>query len=552
MIDFSREIRAYALQNAIEFGSADVSKILPKLFQHGLKKEDIKTVMVDVQKIVREVNKLSAKECVDAFEILKDVVKKHEEKARVLPELPEVKKKMVFRMAPFPSGALHIGNAKTALLNALYAEKYDGEILLVIDDTIGSEEKQPIKEAYGLIEEACQLLGINYKKPIIYKSDRLHIYYDYAKEMIEKGKAYVCHCVQNVLRDNRAKGIECGCRQFPVKMQLERWKDMFNAKEGAAALRIKTDMQHPNPAFRDRVLFRISDREHPRVGKKYRVWPTLEMTWGVDDHLLGITHIIRGNELMIETDMEKYMWDIFKWKHPVTIHTGLIKIEGMGAKISKSKNQKEIREGTFTGWDDPRTWSIQSLIKRGITKESIREFVKEIGLNRQDITVPIESLYAANRRIIDAVTARYSFVEQPHEFLIANDKLPKNVKVALHPDIPDKTREIAIDNAIYISEQDFQSHNGKEVRLIHLCNIKLGDKPHITSFDNVAKIPKIQWVGKHVPAKILMPDGTWKEGIADADVETLVLGAVVQFERVGFVCFHGVVDGKAIFWFAHR
>lgn len=246
------------------------------------------------------------------------------------------------------------------------------------------------------------------------------------------------------------------------------------------------------------------------------------------------------------------MWDIFKWKHPVTIHTGLIKIEGMGAKISKSKNQKEIREGTFTGWDDPRTWSIQSLIKRGITKEAIREFVKEIGLNRQDITVPIETLYAANRRLIDATTSRYSFVEQPHEFLIANDKLPKNVHVALHPDAPDKTREISIDNAVYISEQDFQSHNGKEVRLIHLCNIKLDDKPHITSFDNVAKIPKIQWVGKHVSAKILMPDGTWKEGIADADVEALTLGATIQFERVGFVCFQGVVDGKAIFWFAHR
>lgn len=552
MTDFSKEIRAYALQNAMEFGKADAGKILPKLFQHGLKKEDIKEVMPEIQTIVKEVNKLTIKEREEAFASLKEVVKKREEKERELPELPDVKKKMVFRMAPFPSGALHIGNAKTALLNALYAEKYQGEILLVIDDTIGSEEKQPIKEAYGLIEEACELLGINFKKPIVYKSDRLHIYYDYAKEMIEKGKAYVCHCNQTVLRENRAKGIECGCRQFPVKMQLERWKDMFEAKEGAAALRIKTDMQHPNPAFRDRVLFRISDRAHPRVGKKYRVWPTLEMTWGVDDHLLGITHIIRGNELMIETDMEKYMWDIFKWKHPATIHTGLIKIEGMGAKISKSKNQKEIKEGTFTGWDDPRTWSIQSLVKRGITKEAIREFVEEIGLNRQDITVPIDMLYAANRRIIDATTPRYSFVEQPHEFLIANDKLPRNVRVSLHPDVPDKTREIAIDNAIYISESDFQAHNNKEVRLIHLCNIKLGDKPHITSFDNVGKLPKLQWVGRNVPTRILMPDGVWKEGIADADVQTLSQGNMVQFERFGFACYQGMQDGKAMFWFAHR
>jgi hypothetical protein len=205
--------------------------------------------------------------------------------------------------------------------------------------------------------------------------------------------------------------------------------------EGEAVLRIKTDMHHPNPAFRDRVLFRIADREHPRVGKKYRVWPTLEMTWAIDDHLLGITHVMRGNDLMIESDMEKYIWDLFKWKHPILIHTGLVRLEGVGAKLSKSKAQKEVTSGQFSGWDDPRTWSVQSLARRGIRQEAIREFVKRIGLNKQDIIVPVESLYAINRQIIDSETPRYSFVENPVKLNIPelrafHERVEKGVRAA--------------------------------------------------------------------------------------------------------------------------
>ncbi len=548
MKDFSKEIEAYALQNAIEFGKADPGRILPKLFQHGLEKYQIKDVMPVIQLLVRQVNSLSQEERKKRFETFSDVVKKHIEEERGLPELPGSKKGMVFRIAPFPSGALHIGNAKTLLLNALYAEKYKGALRLVIDDTIGSEKKQPIFEAYGLIEDAFTLLGVKYKKPIIYKSDRLKIYYKFAEKLIDKNKAYVCHCSQETLRENRMKGIECSCRQYPVEMQKKRWKDMFKAKEGAAILRIKTNMGDPNPAFRDRVLFKISDREHPRVKHKYRVWPSLEMTWAIDDHELGITHIIRGNDLMIETDMEKYIWDIFGWKHPVTIHSGLIKLEGTDNKTSKSKSQKEIREGTFTGWDDPRTWSIQSLIKRGIRKEAIREFVEEIGLNKQDITVPIDTLYAINRRIIDLETARYSFVPEPIELSIKELGV-KEIEIPLHPEKP-KTRKVKI-GKIYVSKGDYEDHKGEEVRLLHLCNIQLGKIIRVTSYEN-KKIPKIQWVSEHVLGEVLMPDGTTISGAVEKATIALKVGTTIQFERFGFVTYQGTRSGKPIFWFAHK
>jgi glutamyl-tRNA synthetase len=389
---------------------------------------------------------------------------------------------------------------------------------------------------------------MKYNKPIVYKSDRLKLYYRFAEKLIKIGKAYVCHCLQETLRENRSKGIECACRQYPVAMQMKRWKEMFKASEGKATLRIKTNMSDPNPAFRDRVLFKISDREHPRVKHKYRVWPSLEMAFAVDDHELGITHIIRGNDLMIETDMEKYIWDIFKWKHPVTIHSGLIKIEGIESKFSKSKNQKEIRDGTYTGWDDPRTWSIQSLIKRGITKEAIRGFVEEIGLNKQDVTVPIDMLYSLNRSFIDLNTPRYSFVEDPVQLEIKELGV-KEIDVPIHPEKAE-TRKIKV-SKIFISKGDFEDHKDEEVRLLHLCNIQLGKVIRVTSYEN-KKIPKIQWVSDGVNAEILMTDGTYVKGIAEKATTNLKVGTTIQFERFGFVTYQGTQSGKPIFWFAHK
>ncbi len=550
MKDFSKEIKAYALKNALEFGKADAGRILPKLFQHGLDKKDIRIIMPDVTKIVEEVNSLEDNKRLEELEELKGLIKEHVEGERVLPEIANAGKGMVFRLAPFPSGALHLGNAKTYLLNALYAEKYDAKTILFFDDTIGSEEKQIVPEAYDMIRDAFDWLEVKYAEPAYYKSDRLEIYYDFAEKLIDKDKAYVCSCPIETLRKNRERGKDCHCRSLSIDENKKLWKKMFDAKEGTFALRLKTSMQHPNPAFRDRVLFRISERNHPRVGNKYRVWPTLEMTWAIDDHLLGITHIIRGNELMIESEMEKYIWDIFGWKHPELIHVGLIKIEGMGAKISKSKAQKEVKSGKFSGWDDPRTWSIQSLKRRGIQKDAIRKFVEEIGLNKQDIVVPIDALYSINRKIIDAEANRYSFVKDAKELKIVKKPKIEKVSVPIHPDKGER-REIKIDR-VFISNEDLKTLKGKEVRLLHLYNIQLGKKVEFTSEEN-KDIQKINWVSEGVDARILMPDGIWVSGLAEKAIENIEEEEIIQFERFGF-CKFDRVNEKGIyeFWFAHR
>ncbi len=556
MINLENEIKAYSIKNALEHGKADPSKVLPKLFNHGLESSEIKTIMPLVAKAIKEINSLSKNKLEELYKSFSQYIPEKEEKPRALPELPNPSSKMVFRLAPFPSGALHIGNAKTYLLNALYAEKYNGKILLVMDDTIGSEMKQIMPEAYSLIEEAFQWLGVNYSKPVIYKSDRLKIYYEYAQELIKKDNAYVCHCPQEKLKEHREKGIECGCRQFPVKEQKKRWKQMFEAKEGSAVLRIKTSMMHPNPAFRDRVLFKISDRPHPKVGNKYRVWPALEMSWAIDDHLLGITHILRGSDLQIETDMEKYLWDIFSWKYPETVHVGLVKLEGAEGKLAKSKSQQEVKAGTYTGWDDPRTWSIQSLKRRGIKAESIRSFVFEIGLNKQNISIPIDALYSINRKLIDKETNRYSFVENPIELQIKNKPESKIVEVPIHPD-KKETRAIEA-NRIFISKSDFEKFKGKEIRLLHLYNVKLDKniknnigEAKFTSLDN-KDISKINWVSEFIPCTILMPSGEKINGIGENSIKTLKYEEIVQFERFAFCKLDRKIGEEYEFWFTHR
>ncbi|MFH0869111.1 MAG: glutamate--tRNA ligase, partial [archaeon] len=431
----SQGIEKHALANAFSHGGkAQAGAIIGKLIADDEKiKQKMKEVAPLINKIVSEVNKLSIKQqeerLLKVFPEFLEKKTKTEEK-RELPELSNAKGgKVVMRLAPFPSGALHLGHAKTYGLNALYAEKYNGKLIFVMDDTVGSEEKTPMLESYDMIPEGFKWLGIKWDGPIVYKSDRLEIYYKYADELIKKGVSYVCECSSEELRNNRFKGIECAHRKQAVKETLELWRNMLKGKykEGQAILRLKTSMQNPNPAFRDRVLFRISDKAHPRAGKKYKVWPMLEFSWAIDDHLLGITHVLRGKELMMETEMCRFIWDIFNWAYPTIIHTGLLRIEG--AKMSKSKAQKEVKSGEFSGWDDPRTWSLQSLRRRGIQPHAVLDFIRAIGPNEIDITVPVDTLYSINRKLLDPVSHRYSFVTEPVKIEVSKAPDIKEVSI---------------------------------------------------------------------------------------------------------------------------
>ena len=551
-------ILKHALINAIRYGGkADFQAVLGKVLAEKPElRESIKEVVKEVKKIVESVNSLSLEEQKKKAEQIGIEIKKEKiEEEKELPPLPEAEEgKVVMRLAPFPSGPLHIGNARMVILNDEYVKKYKGKLFLVIDDTIGSEEKFVIPEAYDLIIEGLEWLGVKYDK-IFYKSERLEIFYEFGEKLIKAELAYVCECDAETLRKNRREGIECEHRKQSIEENLEKWRNMISGKyrEGEAVLRLKTDMKHPNPAFRDRVLARVVEREHPRVGKKYKVWPMLEFSWAVDDLLLGITHILRGKDLIIEDMVEEFIWDKLKIeKKPKFIHYGLLSIKE--AKLSKTYARKAIESGEYSGWDDPRTWSLQSLKKRGIQPEALRKFILSMGLSLADVSVPAEILYAENRKIIDPIANRYFAVLNPVKISVENGKEIREVEAPLHPDFKERGfRKIPFDSRkIWIEKEDFENLEGKEVGLINLFTIKLGKKSEFISKEIRFEDPKIQWVSEpNVKIKIVMPDGSLKEGIAEPALANLSENSLVQLIRIGFARVDKV--GKEIvLYFSHK
>ena len=551
--DVVARARRTALENALAHdGAAQTGPIVSRLLATDASlRPQADAVRSLVSEIVAEIRGRPAAELEDQLVRLGGAQAGPPRPARSeAPDFPELlgaeRGKVVLRLAPFPSGVLHIGNSRMLFVNQLYRERYDGKLLLVFDDTPGSAEKRVEAEFYELIEGDCELAGVR-PDAVHYKSDRIPLFYPWARRVIEKGAAYVCRCPQELLGQNRAAGRACPERGQAVPEALDEWEKMLGGTygPGEAVLRLKTDMADPDPAFRDRVLLRISDIDHPRVGRKYRVWPALEFSWVVDDIELGVTHILRGKDLVMEDRMERYVWDLLGIPGPVFLHWGILRVRE--AKVAKSKSQKEVKSGLYDGFADPRTWSLRSLVRRGISMDALRQFILSFGMSLADIEVPAETLYSENRKRIDATTVRRAFVADPvrvdvegYPFDLARVTLPN------HPDRPELgDRSVAAGPSFFLARRDLAAHPGEEIRLKDLVNVRLDAtvppaggamRATFTSREN-RKLPRLQWVGVEnaTPVDLLGLEGDHSTGLGEAALASSAPGTVLQFERVGFV-----------------
>ncbi len=557
-------IKAYALENATKHnGKANQGAVLSGLFAEGLEKSDIKKYISIIQEIVNEVNFLSPEEQEKQFSKLKGKVSKRETRVG-LPELQNaIRGKVVMRFAPYPSGALHIGNLRTLILNDQYVKDYDGQFILVMDDTIGSEKKQIHPDSYKLIEDGINWLGCKVDKTF-YKSDRIQHYYKYAEELLRKGYLYVCSCPAEIFRELKISKKDCPCRTNKPERNLLLWKQMFDknkSPEGSLAVRLKTDMTDPDPAFRDRVMFRISDRIHPRIKNKFRVYPTMEFSWSIDNHVWGITHILRGVDLDIEGRVEEFIRDIFKWSNPEIIRNGFLVVDGV--KISKSKGLQEVKSGVYRGWDDPRLWSIQSLKARGIRPEAIREFILEQGVKQSNTTVPVDILYKINKKYIEH-SPRYFFIESPQKINIKGSPT-LTATIPLHPDNTLGNRQYETTQEFLISETDYNEMKEGNYRLMHLLNFKvflLNNKLSHPEFSFISEEPNaelhtkyIQWLpadSENIKVEIIMPDGKITKGLGEEELKNLPIDTIIQFERFGFVRLNKKTKDRLEFFYAHK
>ncbi len=552
MKDFSKEIKAYALKNALEFGKADAGRILPKLFQHGLEKKDIKKVMPEIVTLVKEVNALATNAVAAEEKKYEQYVAVHEHTEGELPELEHaVRGKVVTRLSPEPSKYMHIGHALIFMIQYLYAKKYKGKCLLRFDDT---NPEKSTAEFYDAIKEDVSWLGIQWDKELL-ASDDLPRLYQYAEKLIKEENAFVCSCSQEEMKKLREKMKSCTCRKNSVKEHLKEWNEMLQGKfeEGERTLRLKGDMKSSNGVMRDPVIFRIAKHEHFRQGKKYSVWPMYDFEAPLEDSLEGVTHLIRSNEFELRAELHEHLLTLLNLKIPFIREIGRYQIAGaetQGRIIRELIEKKEIK-----GWDDPRLVTIRALRRRGFVPEMFHELAKIVGLSKNSGHIDPSVLASVNRKIIDAQAERYYFVAHPHELAIVNAPRIQEVALPVHPDKQEK-RKVKV-SRIFISGDDVRKLKGKEVRLLHLYNIQLGktNKATFTSAEN-KDIPKIQWVSEGVKTSILMPDATWTEGLAEASISRLKPGAIVQFERFGFCRFDGIQkkgnEQVYEFWFAHK
>jgi glutamyl-tRNA synthetase len=571
-------IRKLALLNAIKHdGKAQAGPVIGKILGENpdlRKKVKQTTTLVDA--VVREVNSLSLEQQQKLVQERwpEALVKEKVEEEKRLPPLPNVDRYaiIVTRFSPNPDCVLHLGSARAIVLCHEYARMYKGKFVLRFEDT-DPKVKRPVLEFYDMIKE--DLRWLECKPDEIYiQSDRIPIYYEYAEKLLKDGNAYVCTCEPELFRKKTLASQPCPCRNLPPDEQFERWQRMLTGrvKEGEAVLRVKTDLNHPNPAVRDWPAARIIDKEkfpHPRVGNKYYVWPLYNLACGVDDHLMGITHIIRGKEHLTNQVRQEFMYRHLGWKYPEAIHYGRLKITG--ATLSKSKIVQGVRDGLYKSWDDPRLATFLALRRRGITPEAIKKMIIDVGPKTSDVILSWENLYAYNRKILDPETSRYFFVQNPIQLTVKSIPKTFDVKLRLHPEKPEKGfREYRLtpkkDGSVllWVSKIDMDnSKSGQVVRLMELFNVKIekitvysAEATFVNeSYEDARKIGAllIHWVlvDADFPCRVVMPDATMVDGIAESACKELRSDNIVQFERFGFARIDEV-GAKLTAYYAHR
>ena len=570
-------IRKIALLNALRYGGkARPEPVLGKLLgERPHLKARIKEVTSIITEVVREVNKLSLDEQRRLLEEKwpEALIRERVEEKRVLPPLPNVEKyeKIVTRFSPNPDCVLHLGSARAIVLSYEYAKMYKGVFYLRFEDT-DPKMKKPVLRFYDSIREDLTWLGCKWDAEFI-QSDRLPIYYEHAEKILKNGHAYVCTCKRKDFREKVRVRQPCPCRDLAPNENLLRWERMLNGTygEGEAVVRIKTDLEHPNPAVRDWPALRIIDTEkypHPRVGSKYRVWPLYNFACGIDDHLMGITHIIRGKEHLTNQIRQEYMYRHFGWKYPEAIHYGRLKITG--ASLSKSTILQGLRRGLFKHWDDPRLATLAALRRRGITPEAIQRLIIDVGPKAADVILSWENLYAYNRKIIDPVANRYFFVRNPRKLTVKNIPRAFTAKISLHPDHPEKGfRSFDIKpkegkaSFLVSSDDANRMRRGRKMRFMELLNFQVEKVEkgriegvfHSESYEEAKKIgaPLIHWipVDSGVSCEVVMPDASVVMGIAEEACRELRPNQIIQFERFGFVRVDDV-NKKLTVYSAHR
>lgn len=385
---------------------------------------------------------------------------------------------VVTRFPPEPNGYLHIGHAKSICLNFKMAQKFDGTCNLRFDDSNPAREKQIYIDA---IQSTVKWLGFEYNIPK-FASDYFHQLYDFAVQLIKKGKAYVCSLTAEEIRTYRGTLTDSGKNSLYRDRTINENLDLFSRMkagefgEGEHTLRAKIDMASPNINMRDPIIYRVKKMAHPRTGDEWCIYPMYDFTHCLSDMLEGITHSLCSLEF--ENHRPLYDWILDELNTPC--HPRQIEFARMNINftvLSKRKLQRLVDENHVQGWDDPRLPTLEGIRRRGYTPESIRIFCDLIGVSKKESRIDAGLLESCLRDNLNDTAPRVMGVLRPLKLIIENYPEGKTDMLTAknHPKKDEMgTRQITFSKEIYIEQNDFMENPpkkffrlgpGREVRL---------------------------------------------------------------------------------------
>ena len=561
-----REAKRHALMNALlHDGEADVGAVMgPLMAENEAFRAEGDAVAGVVAPVVSQVNSLDSDEQRDELaEIDPDAIDEIEaddddREDEALPPLPNVEDydEVRMRLAPNPNAPYHLGHARMPAVIGTYKDRYDGWMLCRFDDT-DPETKRPDLEAYDRILEDVEYLGFE-PDAVLKASDRLEIYYDHARQLIDAGGAYTCSCPAETFSELKNAGEACPHRDIAKERVHEEFERMVNGEyaSGEMVLRVRSDLEQANPAVRDWVAFRMVDTPHPREeAASYRCWPLLDFQSAIDDHLTEVSHIIRGIDLQDSAKRQRYLYEYLDWTYPEVIHWGRVQVDEYDVPLSASTIRELIEGGELDGWDDPRAPTIASLRRRGITGEAITEAMVELGTSTSSAELSMSWIYSNNRERIDEGADRLFFVRDGQQFEV--EHAPDEVEVPVHPDHPDRgSRTLSVTDGVLLEPADIPEGDDRVWLKGIGCVRQDGPRLEMTDDDievvRSGEVDVVHWVpaGDPQAVELRRPTGT-ETGVAEAGVSDIEPDRVVQFERIGFARIDSQGE-QTVAYFSHR
>ena len=379
------------------------------------------------------------------------------------------------RFPPEPNGYLHIGHAKSILLNYGLAKKYNGKFNLRFDDTNPTKEKSEFVES---IKADVKWLGADWEDRLFFASDYFDQMYEAAVKLIKKGKAFVCNLTADQIREYRGTltepGKESPYRNRTVEENLQLFEEMREGKygDGEKVLRAKIDMASPNMNMRDPVIYRVARMTHHNTGDKWCIYPMYDFAHPIEDAIEGVTHSICTLEF--EDHRPLYDWVVkeLEYPHPPK-QIEFAKLYLTNVVTGKRYIKKLVEDGIVDGWDDPRLVSIAALRRRGFTPESIRKFVELCGVSKANSSVDYAMLEYCIREDLKLKRPRMMAILDPIKLVI--DNYPEGqVEYLEAPNNMENeelgTRKIPFSRELYIERDDFMAEPPKKYKRLYIGN----------------------------------------------------------------------------------